>query len=246
MRRASRGWPTLCAVCQGWALQRLCGECVARHAIARPRCLGCGLVLPAPAGAADPAPPPRCGRCLLEPLPLDRVVTAVDYAYPWRQLIGRLKYRDGLDLAAPLARVLATRLREAAWPEGVQLVPLPLTPAREQQRGYNQAARLASALGRELGLPVVHDLLERWRDAPPQAALDRADRLRNLEGAYALARPPAARRPAANLERAAGARIALIDDVMTTGASVSAAARSLRQAGAAHVEAWVVARTPEA
>jgi ComF family protein len=117
------------------------------------------------------------------------------------------------------------------------IVPVPLSPARLAERGYNQAWELARRLARSTGVPARADVLQRVLDTPHQADLNRAQRLLNPRGAFTV---PTRRRAAV-----AGLRIALVDDVLTTGATAREAAQALLRAGAAAVDVWVVARTPE-
>ncbi len=220
----ARDWPGQCECCRRWTRGRLCGACA--PAQDTPRCGGCGLRLP---GAGL-----RCGACLAHPLPLRRCRCAVDYAPPWDALIVRFKYHGGVDLAAVLAQRLAQAVPadEAA---AVDLVlPMPLAPRRLAERGYNQAWELARRVARLHGRPASATALQRWLEATPQAGLDRAARRRNLQGGFAVPQP----------EAVAGRHLALVDDVLTTGATVAEAAQALLGAGAASVQAWVLARTP--
>lgn len=168
-----------------------------------------------------------------QPPPFARTVAAVDYAFPWNRLIARLKFHDGVGQARVLAACMATVLQADAttvdW-----LLPVPLSAARARQRGHNQAWELARPLARHLGRTARADLLLRTRDTEPQSDLPRAQRLRNLRGAFAVT--PAGRR------LLPGQRIALVDDVMTTGSTVGEAAATLLRAGAASVSVWVLAR----
>lgn len=182
-------------------------------------------------------PPARCGRCLQQRFSFDRSIAAVDYGYPWRPLIAAMKYRDGLDLVPALADALSQAVAARADMLPSRVLPVPLSPARLQARGYNQAWELCRRVAARAGVEARHDLLQRLVDAPTQAGLDRAARLRNLRGAFHV--PPRA----ASMLR--GAHVALVDDVMTTGATLSEAANALRRAGAARIDAWVVARTDE-
>jgi ComF family protein len=113
------------------------------------------------------------------------------------------------------------------------LVAMPLHPARLRQRGFNQSHEIAKALSRRLGIPLAAEACLRTRDTTPQASLPWKERTRNIRGAFACH------------GNVSGKRIAVVDDVMTTGASLDELARTLRRAGAARVEAWVVARTLE-
>lgn len=166
---------------------------------------------------------------------LDACIAALPYAYPWDSLILRLKFQ-----AEPgLAGVLAPLMRQAPGAQALlasadRLVPMPLGPGRLAQRGYNQAHELARRLDRRRADP--HSLL-RVRDTSPQSGLGRTERWLNVEGAFAVepARARALR----------GQRVILVDDVMTTGASLQAAAWALRQAGARAVCALVLARTDD-
>ena len=114
---------------------------------------------------------------------------------------------------------------------------MPLSARRLAERGYNQSWELARRVARLRRLPARADVLERVVDTPPQTALDRAARLANLRAAFHL--PPAAR------AAVAGRRVALVDDVATTGTTLREAAAALRRAGAAAVDGWVFARTPD-
>lgn len=218
--------PSQCAVCRAWSRGRLCGACASRFAAEVPRCPRCAL---RSAGAAV------CGACLRQPLPFDACVAALDYAFPWDGLVAALKFRDELDLATALARCVA-RAVAAHGPWRPQLVvPVPLSTARLRQRGYNQAWELARRAATMLGLDARPDVLSRRRELPPQSGLSRADRLAGMHGSFDVAAPD---RP-----RVEGRDIALVDDVMTTGATAADATRALRDAGARSVHVWVAART---
>ncbi len=217
--------PSRCAVCGSWPSARLCEDCVARFAGPAPRCTTCARTLPGPAQ--------QCGACILAPPPLDQCLAAVPYAYPWSGCITRFKFSADPAWVGPLAALL----RSAPWVEPALdaadlVLPMPLYPARLQARGFNQAQLLAQALA---PAKCRRNLLLRIRDTPPQSGLGRAARLRNLRGAFAV-------EPLRASELQAR-RVVLIDDVMTTGASLHAAAAVLRQAGVAHITGLVLART---
>jgi len=226
-RLARRALPRLCEVCGAWGRDPVCQPCRARFVAVRERCPRCALATP---GATV------CGTCLRAPPPWSATVTALDYRFPWDGLIARLKFGQRPDLAAPLSDLLLRALALRPPPPATIVTAVPLGPMRLRERGYNQAWELARRVARALRLRAQADLLLRCRDAPPQVGLDRAERERNLREAL-LAAPE--RRAAI-----AGREIALVDDVMTTGATARAAARALLDAGAAGVAVWVVARTP--
>lgn len=210
----------LCACACGEAcLCDACLDAIATRPQACPRC-----ALPSPAGVA-------CGRCLVHPPAWDAAVAAGLYAFPLDRLVQRLKYGADLPLASALGGQLADAVAGAGAPSRVDaIVPMPLAAARQRQRGFNQAREIARAVARATGLPLEGGL-ERSRHAVPQAALPWRERVRNVRGAFATSRS------------FTGRRIALVDDVMTSGATAAAAAAAIRRGGAARVEVWVVART---
>lgn len=221
-----RALPSQCAVCHAWPARSLCDACVARFAQPAARCRTCALRVPA--GVA------QCGACVRHPPPLDACLAACDYAWPWTDCIARFKFRGEAGWAAPLATLMrATPWAEPALDAAGFVLPMPLFAQRLRERGFNQSLELARRLAPER---CDAALLLRVRDTPSQAGLTRAERLRNLRGAFAL--EPSR---AAELQ---GGRVLLIDDVMTTGASLGAAAQVLRAAGARQVDALVLARTP--
>ncbi|PUE48209.1 phosphoribosyltransferase [Limnohabitans sp. 2KL-1] len=217
--------PSRCAVCQSWPHSPLCDTCISRFAQPQHRCPTCALPLPHPAR--------RCGACLKTPPPLDLCVTATAYAWPWVGLIARYKFQQQPGWAGPLATLMAS----APWAEDTLdaadwVLPIPLSAQRLAERGYNQSWLLARRLS-----PSKADahLLLRTRDTPSQRTLPRTERLANLVGAFAVEPLRAA--------QLRGKKVVLVDDVMTSGASLHTAARVLREAGAAQVSALVLART---
>jgi ComF family protein len=226
--------PSQCEVCRQWGAAALCPSCVGRHAAAVPRCARCGLRLGLAAAA--------CVACLREPPPFARTVCATDYAFPWDRLLTAFKFNGRVELASPLAALMAEAWRGAGPRPGsaaAQLVlPVPLGPARLARRGYNQAWELARRAAATVGLTADPRLLLRHIDATPQAELGRSARQRNLGRAFMV--DPRRR------HLLQGRPVALVDDVMTTGATARAAAAMLLRAGAAAVDLWVLARTPEA
>ena len=172
-----------------------------------------------------------CGTCLRQPPQFDMTVAAWRYAYPVDRLVQALKFHGRLALASFFADALASLV------EGADVViPMPLHPARLTERGFNQAAEIARHLTGKLGTgkPWTRLALQgasRIRRTLPQADLPVDERLRNVRGAFACALD------------LTGARVAVVDDVMTTGATLGELAKVLKRAGAARVENWVVART---
>ncbi|MEZ5651334.1 MAG: ComF family protein [Burkholderiaceae bacterium] len=217
----------LCAMPDPAGRARLCAWCLAalpgRLSHRCPRC-----ALPRPQAGT-------CPSCRREPSPIDATIALADYGPPLDQAIKAFKYRQRPSLAGPLADALvdAIRAREPlpCWP--TVIVPMPLTDARLRERGFNQASRLARALGKALDLPVLPSALSRSGEPvlAHQAGRSRQARrsadLGRFDGSAALR----------------GCRVALVDDVMTTGATLQAAARAVRAAGANRVDAWVLART---
>ncbi|KQP39721.1 ComF family protein [Pseudorhodoferax sp. Leaf274] len=218
--------PSQCAVCRSWQDQPLCESCIQRFAQPQPRCRTCAM--PLAGGAA------QCGSCLQHPPPLDTCLCAVDYVYPWTGCIAQFKYRQQPGWAGALADLLRhTPWVEPALERCAVVLPMPLSNARLRQRGFNQALELARRLAPH---KTEAGLLLRIRDTAPQVALSAAERRRNVRGAFAL-EPLGA-------DRIRGTDAVLVDDVMTSGASLFAAAEVLRAAGAARVSALVLARTP--
>lgn len=225
-RRAwRRAWPAHCLACgaRGMGGRDLCAACHAGLPWLRSACPRCALPLPMPGSA--------CGECLHTPPPLDAIHAAFLYAPPLDRLLPRFKFHG--DLAA--GRLLAALMCEIApsFPHGAAIVPVPLHRKRLRQRGYDQALELAKPLAAACGLPLRDDLLLRARATAAQSRLHADQRKRNLRNAFEV--DASAPLPACAV---------LVDDVMTTGATLHAAAKALRKAGIAHVEAWVCARVP--
>ncbi len=221
--------PSQCAVCRSWGDQPICATCIARFAAPLTRCVRCAAEVPP--GVIT------CGACLLNPPAFDAAVAAVDYAHPWSTLITDFKFHAALDLTEALTALLAQACRHSAEATTVDLLlPVPLSASRLKERGFNQSWEIARALSKGLSLAADPRLLLRVKDTQHQTALAPDRREANVRGAFAV-------EPLRRAELA-GRRVAVVDDVMTTGATLAEIARVLKQAGALHVEAWVLARTP--
>ncbi len=158
------------------------------------------------------------------------MVTALDYLAPVDFLVSDLKYAHNLAAARPLARRLAMQLDREPYPDIV--LPMPIAASRLRERGFNQASEIARHACAEFGLRVSHDVAQRVSAGVSQTALPWGERARNVRGAF-LCR--------ADLS---GKTVAVVDDVITTGATLDELARVLKRAGAQQVVGWVVARTP--
>jgi ComF family protein len=164
-------------------------------------------------------------------------VAAVDYGYPWSALVARFKFHAALDLAPAIAACLCDAIGHQAAPDrSVLVLPVPLSAERLRERGYNQAWELARRVASRRWLQADPRLLLRIRDTPHQLALPPDSREGNVRDAFAV---EPRRRAALH-----GRSVALVDDVMTTGATAAACSRALLQAGAADVQVWAFARTP--
>jgi ComF family protein len=159
-----------------------------------------------------------------------------DYAFPWDRLIADFKFQGQVQLAAPLSRLLMQAVQRDAEALPQWVVPVPLAPQRLAERGFNQAWELARRVAHDLGCKANARLLDRPLLTAHQAELSRAQRLKNLRGAFV---PGTSRRVSLQ-----GRHVALVDDVMTSGATLREAAAALRRAGATRVDVWVLARTP--
>lgn len=223
--------PPRCLAC-GVLVERpgaLCGDCWdSIDFLGPPLCACCGLPFD-----YDLGPEALCGACSREPPPLERIRAVMAYGETSRRLVAGFKYRDRTE-GGPAFAGWMSRAGTGLLAEAELILPVPLHWTRLFTRRYNQAALLAQQLGRAAERPVSLTALRRTRRTPPQVRLSAAGRQRNVSGAFAV-------RPA---ERAAveGRRVLLVDDVFTTGATLSACAKALRRAGAAGVDALVLAR----
>jgi ComF family protein len=222
-----------CAVCRSWPARRICAPCVARFALPQARCSTCALGLTTGLN--------QCATCVRRPPPLHACFAAVPYAYPWSDLMVDYKFGHdpawaslfaGLLMRTPGVAESLAALRADDW-----LLPLPLSAERLQTRGFNQAWELVKALAGQSVTSATADarLLLRIRNTPPQSQLKREARLQNVKGAFVV--------EPLRVSGLNGRRVLLVDDVMTSGASLFSAAQALLDAGAAQVTGVVFART---
>ena len=220
LRRALPQACALCAAASGNAM--LCDACALQMPTIVDACPQCAL--PSPANLV-------CGACLARPRPCAATIAAWRYAFPADQLLQAFKYGGRLALAEPFAKALcrAVHARVTVLPD--RLIAMPLSQRRQRERGFNHAHEIARRVSSATGVRMEH-ALRRTRDAPPQAGLTLQERARNVRDAFEAT------------GSLAGSWVAIVDDVMTTGATLAAAAIAARAAGAVRVDAWVVARTP--
>jgi ComF family protein len=208
-----------CFLCRGRASALLCDACDAdlprQTSALCPRC-----ALASPSGAV-------CGRCLARPPAFDATTAALDYRFPADVLVQALKFRSELSLAAFFGKLIIQAAREPVD----LVVPVPLFPRRLKERGFNQAMEIARHVARATGVRLDPHACERVVDTRAQFELPMEERDRNVRGAF-------------RCKGFLGGRIAVVDDVMTTGSTLDEVARALKQAGAERVVNWVAARTP--
>jgi ComF family protein len=199
-------------------------------------CVSCRDALPVAGGEACPrcASPGSCagdcGACLHHPPAFSATHAAFTYAFPVDRLLQRFKFHGDLALAGLFAEALCERLADRPLPD--LLVAAPLAPRRLRKRGFNQAVEIGRKVGSRLSLRFDALACVKRVDTVQQTDLEGAERRRNLRGAFAVRGD------------VRGLRVAVIDDVMTTGTTMNELARTLIAAGASQVDAWVVARTP--
>lgn len=218
-------WPHTCLLCgRASGDDALCPGCQNDlPRLAAPRCPICATPLAAPASA--------CGACLRHPPAYDATHAAWRYGYPLDTLIRLLKFGHGPALGRfASADFLAGGMLADAPTDGTIILPTPLSRQRLRERGFNQALELARGLARRLCLPLDAASLIRARDTPPQSLLPWRARKKNVRHAFACTTD------------FSGQAVIVVDDVMTTGATLDAIARTLKDHGATHVTNWVAAR----
>ena len=217
-------FPPLCVLCgmPGEGQVDLCRGCLDELPFNRQACRLCGAPLTADSVV--------CGHCPRRPPPMARSYIPFRYDAPLDHLLQQLKFHRALHLAPLLGALMAAEIRQRSAPLPQCLLPVPLHPGRLRERGYNQALELARPLSRLLAIPIAPRLCRRERATIAQTSLQGAERRRNLRGAFVA--------EAMEMPR----HVAIVDDVVTTGATVEELARTLRRAGVEEVEVWACAR----
>jgi ComF family protein len=216
--------PRSCCVCErpGEVICKLCSLAISKHSSLR--CYGCALTK-----ACD---------CNKPDWSIDRTITLTSYEPPYDRLIGEMKFQSKQSIGQILGNLMGKQLREIVEEEKLDLkrfslMPIPLSSTRFRQRGFNQALSIANAIRKQL--PIKLDIgLTRTANKQSQSSLDRAQRLVNLSNTYALS---------SKFDKATKSHIILVDDVMTTGATLNTCAALLKRNGAREVWAMVAART---
>lgn len=241
LQRLPQLLPSSCALCGASGRQALCGGCHAHYfRLARARCRQCAACLPqaaiTPGADADTE---RCGDCLAQGPAFDATVAACDYLPPLDQLVLALKFGGRLALAplfAQLQRNALLRSQAAASALPDWLTAVPLGPRRLRERGFNQALEVAKPLAQLLGVPLYPQLLQRLRDTQAQSLQHRDERQGNLREAFTVSQ--------AFIDTVRGRHVGVVDDVLTTGATLNEVAATLKRFGAARVTNLIFARTP--
>lgn len=215
-------WPRLCLICAEPSTRAFCGACAAVLPRCAHACVRCAAALPASAATHT------CGECQQAPPAFAATQALFLYRSPISDLVVQLKYAGRLHLARRLGAHFAAALAPSVVPDFI--LPVPLHRARLRTRGFNQSLELARPIATHLGVPLLVRGVERIHATRAQAELPRAARAKNVRNAFSLT------------VDLTGRRIAIVDDVMTTGETARALSRAVQAAGAAHIEVWVLAR----
>ena len=218
-------FPQFCLLCQESVKTNqlsICTPCMAElpWLSAGNCCPHCGLV------SQSNSP---CGHCLKSPPTFDATHALFAYGYPIDAVLQQYKYGSALTIAELFGQLLVNNRKASQLPD--LLIPMPLHPQRLAERGFNQAVEIARIVAHALQLPLDTRACRRVRFSAPQATLPLKQRVKNMRNAFSCER------------KLDGLKVALLDDVMTTGASLNALATAVKKAGAATVECWVIART---
>ncbi|MET0091690.1 MAG: ComF family protein [Candidatus Thiodiazotropha sp.] len=220
-------FPQRCLLCGGPGdfFSRFCSDCYQELPFNHHACRRCALPL-SPGTPSDVL----CGQCQKHAPSFDSAMTALRYEAPTRHLISALKFNQQLHLAPPLARLLIARLGRLDKPPD-RILPVPLHTTRLRERGFNQAVELGRTVSRHYAIPLDLNSVVRTRNTRAQSDLKETDRQRNLRKAFRIQHP------------VRGLNLVILDDVITTAATVGELGRTLKQAGAGRVDVWAIART---
>ena len=214
--------PPRCHLCDTPG-EPLCVDCQADLPRLQRTCLRCGVALETDTLTRF------CGTCLHSPPYFQTTLSPYAYQAPVSHMITMLKYQRRLSLVPVLAGVLAEHVEHCSAGTVDALLPVPLHASKLRQRGFNQAMELARPLARRFGLPIMHQL-ERSRATEAQSSLHADERQQNVRNAFRIKQPFSYR------------RVAIVDDVMTTGSTVNEIARLLAMAGVEEIQIWCIAR----
>ncbi len=215
-------YPHACPLCGSRSPTPLCSGCEQDMPVLLSACPRCGIGLPTDSHH------PQCGACLTEPPNYQRLLCPYAYQYPVSHLITALKYQHRLSLIPLLAGALTRHIGNA--PLTIEaLLPVPLHISRIRERGFNQSLEIARYLAKHFSLPILHNV-ERHKATATQTSLPAQERASNVRGAFRLRGPIQER------------RVAIIDDVVTTGSTVNELAGLLKAAGVEEIEVWCIAR----
>ena len=223
----------------------ICSRCLPLLPVNNRCCQRCGLPLE---GFDSLDPETICEECFRQPPPFLSCRAPFLYLFPVNQLISQMKYHNHPQLSKLLAQLMADQIKpnrnqardetnEESLPLPELLVPVPMHPAKERQRGFNQANYLARHLGKHLGIPVLTGAIRKVKSTGAQNPLTAEQRRRNLQGAFRI-------NPAKLAKLRQAERIGLVDDVITTAATVTEISQILSAAGAAEIHLLAIARTP--
>jgi len=228
-RLISTLYPATCILCgaPGAGALDLCLGCRADLPHNRHRCPLCALPLPtaAPAGSL-------CGACQRKPPVYQRCIAPLQYRGTLPHLVTGLKFQGRMNCARLLGRLLTIGLEQTGGELPELILPVPLHPSRLRERGFNQALEIARIPARRFGLPIDIEHCRRQIATAPHSGLDAKERRSNIRGAFTVS---------PGLE---GRHVALLDDVVTTGSTVTELTRMLKRAGVKRVDVWAVAKTP--
>lgn len=230
-RALDAAFPPVCLGCSEavWTPDGLCSACWSQLIpISRPFCPVLGLPF-----ASDMGEGALSVQAIASPPPFDRARSAVAYTDLARKLVSKMKYSDRPEIGLFCARMMVSAGHELLGDDAV-LVPVPLHPSRQRERRYNQSAELARAIARLAKCALHTDLVVRHKRTIQQVGLNASQRARNVDGAFRV--------DPARLDRLGARRVVLVDDVLTTGATASAAARALKRAGVSKVDVLSFAR----